>query len=94
MTDHYPLLPQPGVLKAVNEILGDHNVDKQHSDSYKDIAYLLADVSGLTDADVRDIFDKISKTSANILVSRRAVKLYESSPFDTSFRSLQTRILS
>ncbi|PWN48045.1 putative 3-phosphoglycerate dehydrogenase [Violaceomyces palustris] len=58
---------QPGSLRAVNEILGGHNVDKQHSDSYKDIAYLMADISGVSENDIRDIYDRISKTPANIL---------------------------
>lgn len=60
---------QPGSLRAVNEILGSHNVDKQHSDSFKDVAYLMADISGVSENDVRDIYDRISRTGANILVS-------------------------
>ncbi|EGG11246.1 uncharacterized protein MELLADRAFT_92254 [Melampsora larici-populina 98AG31] len=35
---------QPGVLKNVNSIVGDYNVEKQYSDSRGDIAYLLADI--------------------------------------------------
>ena len=34
----------PGVLKRVNQILGDHNVDKQMTDSRGDVAYLMADI--------------------------------------------------
>ncbi|EEH23368.2 phosphoglycerate dehydrogenase [Paracoccidioides brasiliensis Pb03] len=37
----------PGVLRKVNEILGDHNVDKQMTDSRGDVAYLMADISDL-----------------------------------------------
>ena len=58
---------QPGSLRAVNEILGAFNVDKQHSDSFKDVAYLMADISGVSETDVREIYDRISKTPANIL---------------------------
>ncbi|EPQ30195.1 uncharacterized protein PFL1_02311 [Pseudozyma flocculosa PF-1] len=58
---------QPGSLRAVNDILGSFNVDKQHSDSRKDVAYLMADISGVSESDVREIYDRISKTPANIL---------------------------
>ncbi|PWN91115.1 putative 3-phosphoglycerate dehydrogenase [Acaromyces ingoldii] len=58
---------QPGSLRAINDILGSHNVDKQHTDSFKDVAYLMADISGVDDDDVRDLYDKITKTDANIL---------------------------
>ncbi|SNX82621.1 probable 3-phosphoglycerate dehydrogenase [Melanopsichium pennsylvanicum] len=57
---------QPGSLRAVNEILGSFNVVKQHSDSRKDTAYLISDVSA-SEQDTRDIYDRISKTKANIL---------------------------
>lgn len=55
------------MLRAINEILGSYNVDKQNSDSFKDVAYLMADISGVSESDVRDIYDRISKTPANIL---------------------------
>lgn len=58
---------QPGSLRAVNEILATYNVDKQHSDSHKDVAYLMADISGANDEGVRDIYERISKTDNNIL---------------------------
>ncbi|PWN39275.1 hypothetical protein IE81DRAFT_326706 [Ceraceosorus guamensis] len=57
----------PGSLKAVNEILADYNVEKQSSDSFRDLAYLLADVANLDQADLREVYDKITKTKANIL---------------------------
>jgi hypothetical protein len=59
---------QPGALLAVNEIIGLHNVDKQHSDSQKDIAYLLADISDVSESDIQDIYTRLSKTPACILV--------------------------
>lgn len=58
---------QPGVLRAINEILAPYNVDKQHTDSHKDTAYLMADISGVDDNDVRNIYERISKTENNIL---------------------------
>ena len=59
---------QPGALLAVNEIIGLHNVDKQHSDSQKDLAYLLADISDVSESDIQDIYTRLSKTPACILV--------------------------
>lgn len=58
---------QPGVLRQVNEILSDHNVEKQYSDSKGQVAYLMADISGASEHDVQDIYARISKTRANIL---------------------------
>lgn len=58
---------EPGVLKLVNEILSDHNVEKQFSDSKGDIAYLLADISDVTEKDVQDIHSQLQKTKANIV---------------------------
>ena len=58
---------EPGVLKQVNEILSDHNVEKQFSDSKGDLAYLLADISNVSEADVRDLHDRLHKTRANIV---------------------------
>lgn len=57
----------PGVLKEVNEILSDHNVEKQFSDSKGDIAYLMADISNVSEADVQDLHDRLNKTRANII---------------------------
>jgi D-3-phosphoglycerate dehydrogenase len=58
---------QPGVLRQLNEILSDHNVEKQYSDSKGDVAYLMADISKVSEADVQDIHDRISRTKANII---------------------------
>lgn len=59
---------QPGALLAVNEILGTYNVDKQSTDSLKDIAYLLADISGVSESDIQNIYKRLSETRACILV--------------------------
>ncbi|KAH9459979.1 hypothetical protein H4Q26_004834 [Puccinia striiformis f. sp. tritici PST-130] len=64
---------QPGVLKIINSILADYNVEKQYSDSKADIAYLMADIQ-LSDTDNRatcnleisDLFSGISSTANNI----------------------------
>lgn len=57
----------PGVLRRVNEVLGDHNVDKQISDSKGDIAYLLADVSDVKPEDIKEIRDSLDGLSSRIL---------------------------
>ncbi|KAF4469904.1 D-3-phosphoglycerate dehydrogenase 2 [Fusarium albosuccineum] len=57
----------PGVLRKVNEILGDHNVDKQISDSRGDVAYLMADVSSVKYEQIRDIFDSLEALSSRIM---------------------------
>ncbi|RYP19714.1 hypothetical protein DL767_009596 [Monosporascus sp. MG133] len=58
----------PGVLRKVNEILGNHNVDKQISDSKGDIAYLMADVSDVQTSDIKDIYDSLGALTSRILV--------------------------
>jgi D-3-phosphoglycerate dehydrogenase / 2-oxoglutarate reductase len=60
----------PGVLKTLNGILGDYNVDKQFSDSKGDLAYLLADIEieeGVAGEEVtKEIFESVAKTGANV----------------------------
>ncbi len=46
----------PGVLRRVNEILGDHNVDKQMTDSRGDTAYLMADISSVKDTEIATLY--------------------------------------
>lgn len=85
-------LNQPGVLKVVNNVLGEHNVEKQFSDSkvrfpllgagsvsglttdlpcrtQGDIAYLLADIGGVDEAEIKEIYEAISSVSSRL--SRR-----------------------
>ncbi|KAK0727996.1 hypothetical protein B0T26DRAFT_153188 [Lasiosphaeria miniovina] len=57
----------PGVLRKVNEILAEHNVDKQISDSKGDIAYLMADVSDVRPDDIKDIHDSLNSLNSRIL---------------------------
>jgi D-3-phosphoglycerate dehydrogenase len=53
----------PGVLRKVNEILGDHNVDKQITDNKGDVAYLMADISSVTPNDLKEISDALEGLS-------------------------------
>ncbi|KAI2623273.1 hypothetical protein GGR54DRAFT_638512 [Hypoxylon sp. NC1633] len=57
----------PGVLRRVNEILGNHNVDKQISDSRGDVAYLMADVSDVQTSDLKEIHDSLEALSSRIM---------------------------
>lgn len=59
-------LNQPGVLKMVNSILGEHNVEKQFSDSKGDIAYLLADIGDVDEAEIKEIYAAIAATRSNV----------------------------
>ncbi|KAI4165796.1 MAG: hypothetical protein LQ342_000739 [Letrouitia transgressa] len=58
----------PGVLRKVNEILGDHNVDKQMTDSRGDVrgyavAYLMADISDANATVIKDIYQQLESLS-------------------------------
>ncbi|CAG8961839.1 hypothetical protein HYFRA_00014015 [Hymenoscyphus fraxineus] len=57
----------PGVLRKVNEILGDHNVDKQITDNKGDVAYLMADISDVNNSDLKEISDALEGLSSRIL---------------------------
>ncbi|KAL9546602.1 hypothetical protein MBANPS3_006578 [Mucor bainieri] len=54
----------PGVLREINEIFADHNVEKQYSDSKGDIAYVMADIADVTD--LKSLYSAIIQTRANI----------------------------
>lgn len=56
----------PGVLRRVNEILGDHNVDKQMTDSRGDVAYLMADISGVNVGEIRDLWARLEDLGSRI----------------------------
>ncbi|EXM35697.1 D-3-phosphoglycerate dehydrogenase 2 [Fusarium oxysporum f. sp. vasinfectum 25433] len=62
----------PGVLRKVNEILGDHNVDKQISDSRGDNAYLMADISSIKYEQIKDIYDSLEALSGKTSQVRQA----------------------
>lgn len=54
---------RPGVLRQVNAILGDHNVEKQTSDSRGDVAYLMADVSEVSVGGIKQLHDNLESLS-------------------------------
>jgi len=57
----------PGVLRKVNEVLGDHNVDKQMTDSRGEVAYLMADISDVNTSEIKDIFESLESLSSRIM---------------------------
>ncbi len=56
----------PGVLKRVNQILGNHNVDKQMTDSRGDVAYLMADISNVNTREIKEISEALDDLSSRI----------------------------
>lgn len=51
------------MLRKVNEILGDHNVDKQITDSRGDIAYLMADISNVQFGELKELWESLEALS-------------------------------
>lgn len=51
----------------VNEVLGDHNVDKQMSDSRGDMAYLMADISNVKEGEIKDLYEQLEGLSSRIM---------------------------
>lgn len=58
----------PGVLKTVNNVLSNHNIEKQFSDSKGDIAYLMADISNVDQSDIKNVYDELNQTDAKISI--------------------------
>ncbi len=56
----------PGVLRRVNEILGDHNVDKQMTDSRGEVAYLMADISNVNVSEIKDLWRSLEDLGSRI----------------------------
>lgn len=56
----------PGVLGRVNGILSQHNVDKQMTDSRGEVAYLMADISDVDQAQKKDIHDSLEALESRI----------------------------
>ena len=56
----------PGVLRKVNEVLGDHNVDKQMTDSRGDVAYLMADISNVNVSEIKDLYQSLEDLGSRI----------------------------
>ncbi|KAG7818355.1 hypothetical protein KL919_002915 [Ogataea angusta] len=57
----------PGVLRTVNEILSSYNIEKQFSDSRGDIAYLMADISGVNLQEIKSLYEKLENTPYKII---------------------------
>lgn len=57
----------PGVLKRVNEVLGNFNVEKQITDNKGDVAYLMADISDVQLSDLKEIWDNLEALSCKFL---------------------------
>jgi D-3-phosphoglycerate dehydrogenase len=57
----------PGVLRRVNEVLGDHNVDKQMTDSKGDTAYLMADISDVKEDDIADLYKDLEGLKERVM---------------------------
>lgn len=56
----------PGVLRRVNEILGDHNVDKQMTDSRGEVAYLMADISSVNTSEIKALWQRLEDLGSRI----------------------------
>jgi hypothetical protein len=73
----------------VNEVLGDHNVDKQMTDSRGEVAYLMADVSHVNAAEIKDLYQNLEDLSCKSLDVRDALNNLT----DASTARIRTRIL-
>lgn len=56
----------PGVLRQVNGVLLNHNIDKQSSDSRGDVAYLMADVSDVKEDEIRNLFQSLEELPSSL----------------------------
>lgn len=51
------------LIRIVNGILLNHNIEKQASDSQGDVAYLMADISDVKEGEIRDLFQSLQELS-------------------------------
>ncbi|SMN18317.1 similar to Saccharomyces cerevisiae YIL074C SER33 3-phosphoglycerate dehydrogenase, catalyzes the first step in serine and glycine biosynthesis [Maudiozyma saulgeensis] len=58
----------PGVLRIVNNILATHNIEKQYSESNGKIAYVITDISPVTQNDVHSIYNQLDKIPEKVTV--------------------------
>lgn len=56
----------PGVLKTVNNILSNHNIEKQFSDSRGDVAYLMVDILDVDVNDIKTLYEQLEQTPYKI----------------------------
>ncbi|KAJ2713885.1 D-3-phosphoglycerate dehydrogenase 2 [Coemansia spiralis] len=57
----------PGVLRQINNILANYNVNKQISDSKGDVAYFMADVTVDEPKDISTIYEQVQGIQENII---------------------------
>ena len=58
-----PLSKECANVYPVNEVLSDHNVDKQMSDSRGEVAYYMADVSNVDTREIKEIYEALEELS-------------------------------
>ncbi|KAK7521010.1 D-3-phosphoglycerate dehydrogenase 2 [Phyllosticta citriasiana] len=56
----------PGVLRKVNDILGDHNVEKQTVDAKGEVAYLMTDISDVQEGELKALYQDLEDLPSNI----------------------------
>lgn len=56
----------PGVLRQVNGVLLNHNIDKQSSDSRGEVAYLMADVSDVKEDEIKNLFQSLEELPSSL----------------------------
>ncbi|ODV90515.1 hypothetical protein CANCADRAFT_31443 [Tortispora caseinolytica NRRL Y-17796] len=58
----------PGVLRTVNEIFADHNIEKQYSESRGEVAYMMADIADVTTSDIKTLYEQLYNTPFRIAI--------------------------
>lgn len=53
-------------MRRVNEIWGDHNVDKTMTDSRGDVAYLMADISNVNQDEIKTLYQSLEDLGSRI----------------------------
>ncbi|PSN59856.1 D-3-phosphoglycerate dehydrogenase-like protein [Corynespora cassiicola Philippines] len=56
----------PGVLRQVNAILHQHNIERQTTEGRGEVAYLMADISEVKEEEIRDLFQSLEDLSSRI----------------------------
>lgn len=54
------------MLKQVNNVLSDHNILAQYSDSCGSIAYLMADISNVTSDEMQTLYKRLSENEHSL----------------------------
>ncbi|KAF2731225.1 D-3-phosphoglycerate dehydrogenase [Polyplosphaeria fusca] len=56
----------PGVLRSVNTLLANHNIEKQNSDSTREVAYVMADISNVEESEIQELYQNLEALPARI----------------------------